>query len=178
MAATAAVEKMSVAAGAAALAQLADLTPMDNEKVEAEIPDELKEQPPPESLFAMDKRMEEILTDIRALEQVRHKDYQNISGRADRLGAFHGLSVFENYKQIRADKVNMIAKKEQPTRLKSSGRIMAEELESYWNIDNELSHTPLFRMLVEFYKDKAVLILEQNSLLLSRWSRFCRSNVP
>lgn len=55
-----AIDKLNVAAGAAALAQLAELDPFANDKVEAEIPDNLKEQPPPESLFALDKRMAEV----------------------------------------------------------------------------------------------------------------------
>ena len=50
----------SVAAGAAALAAQAELEPLENAKLEAEIPDELKEDPTPESLFAMDKRMTEV----------------------------------------------------------------------------------------------------------------------
>ncbi|KAJ3140712.1 hypothetical protein HDU90_008015 [Geranomyces variabilis] len=176
MAATAAVDKMSVAAGAAALAQLNELDPMANEKVEAEIPDELKEQPPPESLFAMDKRMEEILSDMRALEAIRHKDYQNTSGRADRLAAFPGLSVMEKYKQIRTERVERIVRKEMPPRLKSTSKLIAEEVDNYWKIDADFAHTPLLVTLIQFFKDKAAFILEQNSLLLSRWSRFCRSS--
>ncbi|KAJ3155281.1 hypothetical protein HDU86_004371 [Geranomyces michiganensis] len=176
MAATAAVEKLSVAAGAAALAQLNELDPMANDKVEAEIPDELKEQPPPESLFAMDKRMEEILADMRALEAMRHKDYQNTSGRTDRLAAFPGLSAMEKYKQIRTERVERIVRKEMPPRMKSSSKLMAEEVDNYWKIDADFAHTPLLITLIQFFKDKATLILEQNSLLLSRWSRFCRSS--
>ncbi|KAJ3020639.1 hypothetical protein HKX48_000485 [Thoreauomyces humboldtii] len=176
MATMPAPEKTTVAAGAAALVQLAELDPMANEKVEAEIPDELKEQPPPEALFAMDKRMEEILVDLKALEQIRQKDYQNTGGRADRLGAFQGIGMFEKYKQIRTERVDRVVKKEMPAKAKSSAKRLMEEVETYWNVDSELDHTALFQMLMEFYKDKSTLIIEQNALLLSRWTRFCRTS--
>ncbi|KNC95831.1 uncharacterized protein SPPG_09577 [Spizellomyces punctatus DAOM BR117] len=170
-----AAEKLSVAAGVAALAAQAELDPLANEKVEAEIPDELKEQPP-ESLFALDKRMEDLLNDIRGLHEGRHKDYQNISGRRDRLGAYQGMSVFEKFKQIRAERLENILRIEMPVKVKYAWEAIAQELDSYWNVDAELTSDKLFLLLMTFYKEKATQLVEENALLLSRWSRFCRTS--
>ncbi|KAJ3033499.1 hypothetical protein HDV00_006315 [Rhizophlyctis rosea] len=117
------VGRNSVAAAAAALAMQAELEPLENAKLEAEIPDELKEEPPLESLFALDKRMNEV----------------------------EPLNVFEQ-------------------------AIHTEQLETYWNVDAELSPNRLFTILLGFFKDKASRLVEENALLLSRWSRFCKSS--
>ncbi|KAI9090170.1 hypothetical protein DFS34DRAFT_376400 [Phlyctochytrium arcticum] len=168
-------ERLTIAAGVAALAAQAELDPLANERIEAEIPDELKEQPPPESLFALDRRMEDLLTDLRALHESRHKDFQNLSGRRDRLAAFQGMSVFEKFKQNRSERLDAVLNIEVPIRPQTAGQAIAEELETGWNLDH-LKHDSLFSHLLNFYRTKSTHLLEQNALLLSRWTRFCRTS--
>ncbi|KAJ3056732.1 hypothetical protein HK097_004593 [Rhizophlyctis rosea] len=166
----------SVAAGAAALAAQAELEPLENAKLEAEIPDELKEDPVPESLFAMDKRMTELLSDINVLLESRSKDFQNTIGRRDRLPVLPPVSVFEQFKRIRESRLDQVLKFEHPVRGRMASRQIQEEMETYWNVDAELAPNRLFDILLLFFKDKAARVLEENALLLSRWNRFCRSS--
>lgn len=43
-------------------------------------------------------------------------------------------------------------------------------------MEKEFNRVNMQNLLHDFFKDKAARILEENSLLISRWARFCRSS--
>ncbi|KAI9005402.1 hypothetical protein BC832DRAFT_487234 [Gaertneriomyces semiglobifer] len=171
-----ALGRLSVTAGAAALAAQSELDPLANAQVESAIPDDLKEHPPPESLFSLDKRMEELLMDIRNLMESRGKDWQGTSGRKDRVPGISWVTRLENFKQHRAEWIERIMRVEVPKRWEGIGKVVGSELEGYWNVDVNLTREKLLYILQEFYCLKSTLMAEQNALLLSRWTRFCRTS--
>ncbi|KAJ3291858.1 hypothetical protein HK104_005749 [Borealophlyctis nickersoniae] len=140
----------------AALAAQAELEPLENAKVEAEIPDELKEQPPPEMLFALDRRMDELLSDIRLLQESRGKDFQNTIGRKDRVPALPDVSVYEKYKQIRTRQLERVTAVELPQRTKTASKLVAEESEYTDAVDR-------FERLAEAYENKEKVAREMEA---------------
>lgn len=64
-----------------------------------------------------------------------------------------------------------------PKHSRTSSEKFVQEMKEYWDIDSELYDNKLFDMLLEFFQEKSERLLVQNSLLMSRWGRFCRTAV-
>jgi competence protein ComGF len=62
-----------------------------------------------------------------------------------------------------------------PSRSVTSSAVIANQLSTFAEVEKEFSRVNMQDLLHDFFKDKASRILEENSLLISRWSRFCRS---
>ncbi|TPX51275.1 hypothetical protein SeLEV6574_g00407 [Synchytrium endobioticum] len=142
---------------------------------ENDIPPELKDFPPRITLATLDKNLDQLVAEINILNDSRQKDYANTDGRRDRLGVAPAAGTFTNFRQMRQDRLNGIQKIEPALRIKSSSRPIAKELDRYWRVEFELGPTGILDVLESFYKNKAVYVLEENSLLVSRWARFCRT---
>ncbi|TPX37057.1 hypothetical protein SmJEL517_g00863 [Synchytrium microbalum] len=142
---------------------------------EADIPSELKEFPPRSTLATLDRNLDQLLTEVKLLNESRQKDFANTEGRRDRLGISPTAGNFEQFRQLRQERLDSIQKIEQPLRIKSSSRTISKELERYWKVEHELSPSKILDVLESFYKNKAAHVLEENSLLVSRWARFCRN---
>nr|KAJ3423215.1 Aminoacyl tRNA synthase complex-interacting multifunctional protein 1 [Polyrhizophydium stewartii] len=157
--------------GGAGAVSFAD--PSDAGKLEAEIPDELKEYPPPESIASLDKQMDALLEDIKILLDARNKEFQ-ISGESrTRMPLLPPISKFETFKTTRKDNLESILKVEIPSRKIGASEVIQK---GYWNIERYFEGDRLLDMLLCFYKEKAERLLQENRLLMSRWSRFCRTS--
>ncbi|KAJ3393732.1 hypothetical protein HDU84_001139 [Entophlyctis sp. JEL0112] len=147
-------------------------------QVESEIPDDLKESPPLETVGMLDKRFDELLTEIGFMHESRYKDFQNTEARRDRLPAIQTTTFYERYKQIRQDRINMVSKVELPIVKETSSSDIKREIESVWNLSDSLNGPNLLEKMVEFFRDKSFQGLEESALLLSRWQRFCKFTTP
>ncbi|KAL2919593.1 hypothetical protein HK105_200505 [Polyrhizophydium stewartii] len=160
--------------GGAGAVSFAD--PSDAGKLEAEIPDELKEYPPPESIASLDKQMDALLEDIKILLDARNKEFQ-ISGESrTRMPLLPPISKFETFKTTRKDNLESILKVEIPSRKIGASEVIQKGMRQYWNIERYFEGDRLLDMLLCFYKEKAERLLQENRLLMSRWSRFCRTS--
>ncbi|KAJ3131653.1 hypothetical protein HK100_006142 [Physocladia obscura] len=57
----------------------------------------------------------------------------------------------------------------------SSGKIK-KEIEQEWDLSEELDNSGILEKLKEFFLRKSFYALEESSLLLSRWQRFCKTS--
>ncbi|KAI8813736.1 hypothetical protein BJ742DRAFT_787345 [Cladochytrium replicatum] len=142
-----------------------------------EIPSECMEQDPPESLFALDRRMEELLGDIRSLLDGRVKDMgSSAAGSREQLPFMPELMEFENYKELRQNRLENILSQTIPSRRQSCGVLIAEELRYHCDLGDPFKMENMFQMLLNFYMSRMHEILQQNYLLMSRWARFCKNS--
>ncbi|KAJ3415446.1 hypothetical protein HDV05_004888 [Chytridiales sp. JEL 0842] len=143
--------------------------------VDADIPDDLKEQSPPESVAMLEKRFDELLGEIKALQDSRGRDFQNADARRDRLPALPNTTLFERYRALRQEKLDSVSKIEMPVRQNTVSTKILEEIEESWNVDETIHGESLLYTLRDFYYNKSMQLLEENDLLMSRWNRFCKS---
>lgn len=50
------------------------------------------------------------------------------------------------------------------------------QLESMGNVEAEFSKDRVLQLLHDFFSKKSDMLLQENSFLISRWSRFCRTS--
>jgi hypothetical protein len=120
------------------------------EQVENEIPDSLKEYPPLENVIVLDKRFEEILSEVQILKESRGKDYQHDNIRKDRLGTIPNLELvsffafipndtktkinvfisryLSRFKSIRQEMLDRVGKLPLPTRRKTATEKIQKEV--------------------------------------------------
>ncbi|KAJ3015420.1 UNVERIFIED_CONTAM: hypothetical protein HDU68_012744 [Siphonaria sp. JEL0065] len=145
-------------------------------QLESEIPDELKETPPLETVGMLDKRFDDLVTEIGFMHESRGKDFQNLDARKDRLPAVQTISYFEQYRKVRQKRIDAVSKVELPVRPETNGAKVLNEIESYWDVSQEINGDKLLLILHEFFLNKSFQTLQESSLLLSRWQRFCKTS--
>ncbi|KAI9350859.1 hypothetical protein BDR26DRAFT_512550 [Obelidium mucronatum] len=145
-------------------------------QVESEIPDDMKETPPLETVGMLDKRFDDLVTEIGFMHESRGKDFQNMDARKDRLSALQTISYFEQYRKVRQRRIEAVSKVDLPVRPETNGAKVFNEIESYWNISQEINGTRLLHILREFFLNKSFQTLQESALLLSRWQRFCTTS--
>eukprot|EP00842_Homolaphlyctis_polyrhiza_P006956 jgi/Hompol1/84/HPOL_002445-RA len=145
-------------------------------RMENEIPDELKEYPPPESIASLDKHMDALLEDMKILFDSRQKESQASGENRLRMPLLPQMLHFQNYKTLRKDNIESILKVEMPARKISSTEVIQKELATFWTIEEKFEGNGMLTMLISFFKERAECLLQENSLLISRWSRFCRTS--
>ncbi|KAJ3231446.1 hypothetical protein HDU81_003753 [Chytriomyces hyalinus] len=145
-------------------------------QVDAEIPDEFKETPPLETTGMLDKRFDDLIAEINFMHESRGRDFQNTDARKDRLPAIETMTYFDGYKEIRQKRIDSVSKVDLPIRPESSSGKIREELDNYWTVEEEVNPKNLLPKLREFFLNKSFDLLEESSLLLSRWQRFCKTS--
>ncbi|KAJ3107131.1 hypothetical protein HDU97_004824 [Phlyctochytrium planicorne] len=142
---------------------------------ENDIPAELRETNPIETLSMLDKRFEELLAEIKILTESRGKDFQKIEARVDRMPALPSISYFEKFKTLRKEKLDRASEVEMPKMRETASHRIVDELQNGWNLDTQLSGPKMLSIIKTYLRERSIEILNQNVLLVSRWSRFCRS---
>ncbi|KAJ3327154.1 hypothetical protein HDU76_012304 [Blyttiomyces sp. JEL0837] len=97
-------------------------------QVEAEIPDELKETPPLENVAMLDKRFDELLAEIKILQDSRGKDFQNVDARKDRLSTLPNIIYFENFRHLRQERLDAVSKVDPPLSKESASEAVRLEV--------------------------------------------------
>ncbi|KAH9272139.1 hypothetical protein BASA83_005731 [Batrachochytrium salamandrivorans] len=147
-----------------------------NSKLENDIPESLIESPQPESLASLDKRMDDLLEDIKTLIDSRNKEFQ-ISGESRaRMPLLPSIMKFDMYKALRKENIEGLLKVEMPSRKLSSSEVIQKETLQYWNVERHFEGGRHLSLLMDFFKEKSERYLQENQLLISRWSRFCRTS--
>ncbi|XJO74599.1 hypothetical protein BDV3_005400 [Batrachochytrium dendrobatidis] len=145
-------------------------------KPENGFPDSLIDNSPPDSLPFLDKQMDNLLEDIRILIDARNKEFQITGEGRTRMPLIPPIAKFEMYKSLRKDNVEGILKVEMPSRKVGSSEVIQKETRQYWNIEQHFEGDRHLEILIGFFKEKTERILQENRLLVSRWSRFCRTS--
>ncbi|KAI8844929.1 hypothetical protein BC829DRAFT_281066 [Chytridium lagenaria] len=150
-------------------------TKLQSPTLENEIPAELKETQPVETVSMLDKRFEELLAEIKILTESRGKDFQKIEARVDRMPALPNINYFEKFKTLRKEKLDRASEIEIPAYKETASQAVVQEMNDAWNVDAILNGPNLLYTLKKFFRMKSMELLDVNSLLVSRWNRFCRS---
>ncbi|KAJ3322787.1 hypothetical protein HDV06_002648 [Boothiomyces sp. JEL0866] len=144
-------------------------------KVSTDIPDIYKEFAEPEPLPVLDKQMEALLEDIKIILDGRTKEFQSAGEKRPKLPTIPPLTHFHNYKSDRKDLVESIIQIDAPVRKKNWSEAVLKEIQTCWQVENLFEGERLTKTLISFFKDRASEVLMENNLLVSRWSRFCKT---
>ncbi|KAJ3269943.1 hypothetical protein HDV01_000789 [Terramyces sp. JEL0728] len=144
-------------------------------RVSTDIPDIYKEFADPEPLPALDKQMEALLEDIKIILDGRTKEFQSAGEKKPKLPTIPPLTHFHNYKSDRKDLVESLIQVDDPVRKKIWSEAVLKEIQTCWHVENLFDGEKLIRTLISFFKDRGTELLMENNLLVSRWSRFCKT---
>ncbi|KAJ3313302.1 hypothetical protein HDV04_002286 [Boothiomyces sp. JEL0838] len=144
-------------------------------RVSTDIPDIYKEFADPEPLPVLDNQMEALLEDIKIILDGRTKEFQSPGDKRPKLPTIPSLTHFHNYKSDRKDLVESIIQIDAPVRKKNWSEAILKEIQTCWHVENLYEGERLIKILISFFKDRATEILMENNLLVSRWSRFCKT---
>ncbi|KAJ3307179.1 hypothetical protein HDV03_002690 [Kappamyces sp. JEL0829] len=145
-------------------------------KVSNEIPDALKENPPPEQLSSLDRALNAVLDDIKVIIDGRNKEFQVSEKNKTRLPIIPDQFHFTTYKTDRQKLMEGINQIDNPTRRKSYSEAAIKEIQQDWNVEELFDGGKLGEMVMQFFGERRHWLLLENSLLISRWNRFCRTS--
>ncbi|KAJ3386308.1 hypothetical protein HDU92_002613 [Lobulomyces angularis] len=148
---------------------------IEKDLIDFEFLDEYSDNHPPESIKFLDKKIDEMVGNIASLLESRKKDFQNTPGRKDRLPVQPDTNFYENYQESRKEKLKDALHVEIPVQRYTSSQLVSKQLEIYWDVNKEFRIDNIRKLLRNFFKTKAYSCIQENFLLLSRWSRFCKS---
>jgi hypothetical protein len=83
--------------------------------------------------------------------------------------------VFETFKTDRKRYVNDFMHIDNSDRKKTFSEAATKEMESSWQVDKLFEGDKLMGMLIDFYREAGHRVLNENQILMSRWSRFART---
>lgn len=92
---------------------------------------EFTEAKPPESMKVLDKKLDELNSDISLLLDSRTKDFQNTPGRKDRLPILPDINEFEGYKEFRKQKLEEAVRVQMPSRGLTSSGVISNQVPSF-----------------------------------------------
>lgn len=81
-----------------------------------------------------------------------------------------------DFRKLREDRLKDVTDINMPVNIQTGSEKVVQELKEAWNMDELFHPTRLLDVLVDFYESKSQRVLEENRMLMGRWTRFCRSS--